>query len=107
MLILMRTAITIQIGSSYRHTAADRIATFFANEIYLQLLIAQVGGFLEIQSITQKKKVIDGKDDLPETLVFILDVEAIFSVTGFGDDSQVPNPFHPILLSIIQLRFAN
>jgi hypothetical protein len=107
MLILVQTAITIQIGSSHRHPAADRITSFFAYEICLQFLIAQVGSFLEIQSITQEEKVIDSKDDLPETLVFILDVEAIFSVTGFWDDSQVPNPLHLHLLSVIEFRFAN
>src|SRR5687767_11273787 len=99
-LSLVQTAITIQIGSSHRHPAADRITSFFAYEIYLQFLIAQVGSFLEIQSITQKEKVTDSKDDLPETLVFILDVETIFSVTGFWDNTQVPNPLHPHPLSV-------
>jgi len=107
MLILVQTAITIQIGRSHRHPAADRTTFYFAYEISLQFLIAQVGSFLEIQSITQEEKVIDSKDDLPETLVFILDVETILSVTGFGDDSQVPNPFHPHLLSVIQIHSAN
>ena len=70
MLILVQTPVTIQIGSSDRHGAADQVASFFGYEIDLQFLIAQVGCFLEIQSITQKKKVIDGtrcddeKDDV-------------------------------------------
>jgi hypothetical protein len=100
MVILVRAAITVQIGRSDRHAAADRITSVFAYEICLQFLIAQVRSFLEIQSVTHEQEVIDSQHDLPETLVFLLDTESILSMSALGDNSEVPNPFHPNLLSI-------
>src|SRR5437667_10224124 len=90
----MGVAVLGHVRWGHRHGARDRANCALAFKIALHLLVAKVGSFLKLQLLFREYEVIYGQDNRADRLVFALNVESVFPVTGLWNHSQVSHSCH-------------